>query len=234
LVYNYSGREKKKYKEIKQGLQNYTEPIKKEAVGVIVSTLMMSEKKAYLAEKLADDLDAILILAPAVAFKRHSKSLSESPVPYLFIHPEGATKNVEFKKLIVPVDLRKESSEGALWASYFGRFNNSAVAVVAAKDKYAEDKKKVTKNVLLFKKFFQKFNINHKIYKGTKTSLGNAFEALDLAKSSKSDLLIILGSSTITPLDKLIGLPERKIIEKAKELPVLVINPRKDNYILCD
>jgi hypothetical protein len=81
---------------------------------------------------------------------------------------------------------------------------------------------------------FQKFKIEHKIYKGAKSSLQNAFEALDLALTSDCDLLVILGSSVITPLDRLIGLPEKKIIKKAGNLPVLLINPRKDNYILCD
>ena len=63
-----------------------------------------------------------------------------------------------------------------------------------------------------------KFGIDHKIFKGTKSSLRNTFEALDLAQSSNSDLLVILGSSNITPLDLLIGLPERKLIKKAKDL----------------
>lgn len=89
-------------------------------------------------------------------------------------------------------------------------------------------------NVALSRKLFQKFKIEHKIFRGTKSSLQNSFEALDLALSSKSDLLIILGSSVITPLDWLIGLPEKKIIKRAENLPVLVINPQKDNYILCD
>jgi hypothetical protein len=89
-------------------------------------------------------------------------------------------------------------------------------------------------NVAICKKLFQKFKIEHKIFRGTKSSLQNSFEALELALSSESDLLVILGSSTITPLDLLIGLPEKKIINRAENLPVLFINPRRDNYILCD
>jgi len=57
---------------------------------------------------------------------------------------------------------------------------------------------------------------------------------LELALSSNCDLLIILGSSNITPLDWVVGLPERKIIDNAGAIPVLIVNPRKDNYILCD
>jgi hypothetical protein len=64
--------------------------------------------------------------------------------------------------------------------------------------------------------------------------LQNSFEALEFALSENADLLILLGSSVITPLDWLIGLPERKIIRNAGNLPVLLVNPRRDNYILCD
>jgi len=134
----------------------------------------------------------------------------------------------------MPVDIRKENSDAALWCSWFGRFNKSEVVVIGANDKDREMQKMVGHNILLAKKLFNKFQIRHKVYKGIKSSLGNAFEALELAKSSESDLLVILGSSTITPLDWLIGLPERKIIKQAEQLPVLFINPRRDNYILCD
>jgi hypothetical protein len=44
---------------------------------------------------------------------------------------------------------------------------------------------------------------------------------------------VILGSSTITLLDIIIGLPEKKIITKAGNLPVLLINSKRDNYLLC-
>lgn len=233
LVYNYSAREKKKYKELKQNLQKYIIPIKNESINLNVSTLLISEKKTYLPEKLSDDLDAILILVSASKFSKFSTALAESPIAFLFINTNETNVN-EYRKLILPVDFRKESSEIALWASYFGRYNQSIAVVVAANDKGKEEQKQVTKNVLLSKRLFQKFDIKHKIYKGTKSSWRNAFEALELAQTSKSDMLILLGSSAITPLDRIIGLPERKLIEKAGSLPVLVINPRRDNYILCD
>lgn len=233
LLYNYSKKDKIQYKKFKAQLNKYTFPIKGKFPRLKISTLLLSEKKSDLPEKLSDEFEAIFVIAPASKFSAYSKSVTESPIPYLFVN-ENSVSVPEFKNLILPLDLRKESSESALWGSYFGRFNNSKVIVVAANDKGKHEQKQVTKNVVLSKKLFLKFDIPHKIFKGTKSSLRNTFEALDLALSSKSDLLIILGSSTITPLDLLIGLPERKIIKKAIDLPVLVINPRRDNYMLCD
>jgi hypothetical protein len=233
LVYNYSRREKKKQGLFKEQLYEYTLLIKKDLPKLKISTLLLSEKRANLSEKLSDDYEAILVIASSLKFSIHSKSVTESAIPFLFVN-DNENMVSEFKNLILPLDLRKESSESALWSSYFGRFNNSEIVVVAANDKGKDAKQQLAKNAFLSKKLFQKFKINYKIFLGTKSSFGNTFEALDLALSSKSDLLVILGSSTITPLDLLIGLPERKIIKKAGDLPILIINPRRDNYILCD
>jgi hypothetical protein len=182
---------------------------------------------------LADNYEAIFVIAKATEFSKHSTSVAESVIPFLFVN-ENQIVVPEYKKLILPIDMRKEASESALWGSYFGRFNSSELIVIAANDKGKEEKQQIAKSVVLSKKLFRKFKINHKVFKGTKGSFRNAFEALDHALSSECDMLVILGSSTITPLDMLIGLPERKIIKKAGNLPVLVINPRRDNYMLCD
>lgn len=233
LVYNYPKKRKKEKEKFRIELIEYTKPIRNEIPGIKISTLLLSENKADLPEKLADEFEAILIIVPSSQFSSHSKSLSESAIPFLFVN-ETQNSVPEYKNLILPMDLRKGASEGALWGSYFGRFNTSEIVVVAANDKGKDAQQQVTKNVVLSKRLFQKFKVKHKIFKGAKSSLGNSFEALDLALKTKCDLILILGSSTITLLDLLIGLPEKKIIKRAGELPVLMINPRRDNYMLCD
>lgn len=233
LCYNYLKKEKQKKEELREKITEYIIPIKNELPGLNISTLLISESWTFLPEKLADDYEAIVLLADTNDFHKYKNIIAESSVPFLFVN--GKVENVsEFKKLILPIDLRKENQDSMLWSSYFGRFNSAGVIVVAANDKGKDEIRQVTVNVALCRKLFHKFKIEHKIFRGRKSSLGNSFEALDLALSSKSDLLIILGSSVITPLDSLIGLPEKKILKKAGNLPVLVINPQKDNYILCD
>lgn len=233
LCYNYSKKEKHEKNGLKEKLTGYLNPIKNELSDLKISTLLISEKPNNLPDKLADDLEAILMIAGAGVYKKYASSVSESPVPFLFAD-ENENQISEFKKIILPIDLRKENSDSVLWSSYFGRFNSSTIVVVAASDKGKDEQRQVLVNVTLSRKLFQKFKIEHKIFRGLKSSFQNSFEALDLALSSESDLLVILGSSVITPLDWLIGLPEMKILKKAGKLPVLLINPQKDNYILCD
>jgi len=233
LLYNFSQKEKKNYEKLKNQLTQYSIPLKNEIPGLKVSTLLLSESLTVLPERLSDDFEAIFLIAPSSQFSKYSKALSESPIPFLFVDETRETVP-EYKNLVLPIDLRKENSDSALWSSYFGRFNGAEIVVVAANDKDRNNQTQVAKNVVLSKKLFKKFNIPHKIFRGQKSSLGNAYEALELAHSANADFLTILSSSTITPLDLLVGLPERKIIKKAGALPVMVINPRKDNYILCD
>jgi len=233
LCYNHSKKEKNDREKFKNQLASYLSPIKNELPVLSISTLLLTESLTNLPEKLADDLEAILIIAGGSEFSKYAKSVAESPVAFLFVN-EKAEQFSEFKKLILPIDLRKENAESALWCSYFGRFNSSGIIVVAANDKNKDEQKQVGMNLAVCKKVFQKFKIEHKIFRGNKSSLQNSFEALELALSSESDLLVILGSTVITPIDLLIGLPEKKIVNRAGNLPVLVINPRRDNYILCD
>lgn len=233
LCYNHSKKEKQKKDEFRDKLTAYLAPVKTELPGLPISTLLLSENLTDLPEKLADDYEGILVISGTSEFSKYSKSVAESSIPFLFVH-EKEEKLSEFKRLILPIDLRKENSDSALWCSYFGRFNSAGIVVVAANDKGKDEQKQVTVNVALSKKLFQKFKIEHKIFRGTKSSLNNSFEALELALSSQCDLLVILGSSVVTPIDLLIGLPERKIISRAGSLPVLIINSQKDNYILCD
>jgi hypothetical protein len=232
LVYLLNRSEVKNSDSIKHKLYEYTIPLKKEIPALNTSVLLLKKNMHEVPDILADDYEAILLIADAEKFKKFSKAVTESPVPFLFINSEAPSS--AFKNIVLPVDLRKENSDSALWSSWFGRFNQSEIIAIAANEKHKESQKQIARNVTLAKKLFLKFNVNHKIFKGQKSSLQNSFEALDFALSEKADLMILLGSTVITPLDWLIGLPERKIIRNAGNLPVLLVNPRRDNYILCD
>jgi hypothetical protein len=232
LAYRMHKKEVINHRAYKQRLVNYTVPLKKEIPGLKTSVLLLQEPLRSLPEILADDYEAILLIADSSRFKSYSKAVTESPVPFLFINTQAPLS--PFREIVLPVDLRKENSDTALWCSWFGRFNQSNIIAVAANEKRKESQGQVARNIMLTKKLFRKFDISHKIFKGSKTSLQNSFEAMDFALTSNTDLLVLLGSSVITPLDWLVGLPERKIIRNAGNLPVLLVNPRRDNYILCD
>lgn len=233
LLYNYRKKERKELEKLHRLLNENVEWAKKEKPEITTFPLLISERKSSLPDKLADDMETIVIVSAFSDFRKYSGSLSESPVPFLFVN-EKSNCEPEFKHLTLPIDFRKENSDSTLWSSYFGRYNSSEILVIAANDKRKDEMARVKRNVALAKKLFQKFSIQHKIYKGTKSSFRNVFESLELALAGDCDLFVMLASSSVTPLDWIAGLPERKILERAGNLPVLMINPRRDNYILCE
>lgn len=226
---------KKKDEEIrflKQKLKQYILPLSGEIPELKTSVLVLRESIRLIPQVLADDYEAILLVADSAQYKTYAKAVTYSPVPFLFVSTKAPLSS--FKKIVLPVDLRKENSDSALWCSWFGKFNRSEITAIAANDKNSESQKLVTRNIMHAKMLFQKLNVSHKIYKGTKNSLQNSFEAMEYARANGSDMLVLPGSSVITPLDLVIGLPERKIIRDSDDIPVLLVNPRRDNYILCD
>jgi len=230
LVYQLKKKENKA--EVKEKLAEYIIALKNEIPDLKASVLLTVHKMRILPDILADDHEAIIMVANALQFRKFAGAVSESPIPFLFVNPEVPLP--QFKKIVVPIDIRKETSDTLLWCSWFGRFNQSEIIAVAAGDKGKNSKQQVSHNVVLAKKLFQKTGVTYQIFRGRKSSLQNSFEAVEFAQSAECELLVLLGSSVITLLDLLIGLPERKIISRAGNLAVLLINPRRDNYILCD
>ncbi len=232
LLYRLNKKERKIRDSIEMKLHEYLIPLKKEIPILKTSVHVTDEKLNDLPEILADNHEAIVLIASSSEYKKYATAGTRSPVPFLFVNPGSSVS--PFQKIILPIDLRRENSDTTLWCSWFGRFAKSEIIAVAANEKSRDSQRLVMQNVMMAKKLFKKTGIGHKIYKGKKSSFNNCFEAMDLALNSDTDLFILLGSSVITPIDWLIGLPERKIINKAGNLPVLLVNPRRDNYILCD
>ncbi len=217
--------------EAKKRLDERLKSINVEESGLKLSACIIEGRDSEIPEIMADSHEVILIVTDIKKYEEHSVAVINSPVPFLFLNTQ--TEAFSFKNIILPVDMRKGIPDAAIWSSYFGRFNESTITVIAANHKRKNEQKQVTNNIVRIKKLLQKFNIEHKIYKGTKSSLRNSFEALDFAQLSNSDMLILQGSSTITPLDILLGLPEKKIIKRAGSLAVLLVNARRESYVLC-
>jgi hypothetical protein len=198
-----------------------------------ISCLVLKGTLEENTERLADKYDSVILIMNKVQLRTKLKALKESTVPFLFIDGK-VTDLISYKQVVLPVDYRKEMKETSLWASYLGRFNNAGVIITGAREQDQGNREKVRKNLLFIRKFLKKLQVGHIIQEGRSNSWKIQFEALKNAHGGKGDILIILGSKYITLLDLLIGLPEKKIIQKAGPLPVLCINPSKDMNILCD
>ena len=200
---------------------------------VNTSLLVRHIPPGKIAMTLADEEEAIIIIAAASAFSALRSTLQASPVPFLFTDEKISWQNM-FRKIITPVDLRSQIRDVLLWTIYFTKYFQAETIVIGANDKSPDNRSQVKAHLNAFKKSALKFNLNHKIYRGSRNSLSVQYEALEFARTEDADLLVLLGSSVITPLEWIFGIPEKKIIRKAGNLPVLIINPAREVYALCE
>ncbi len=228
LAYN----NKKEYKALIH-LEKYALIISGKVPELKVSFSILQNPGKNFARIISDEMETIILVAGSSRFKELSGHLRKSPVPYLFID-ENRPFESGFEKVIIPVDMRQQNKDSLLWAVFFGRNNHSEIIAIGANDKSREARHEVARHMNALKKFLTKTNVSHKIYKGSRGSLSIQREALERAIQLNSDLIIVLGSSFITWIDRLIGLPEGKIINMAGKLPVLLVNPRRETYLVCD
>ena len=198
-----------------------------------ISSLLLQSSLRENMNKLAGEYNAVLVVLPQTYLKLGLKAFRESNIAFLFV--KGSSPDfLGYKNVLVPVDYRKASKENALWASYLGRFNQSTIHLVYAKETDSEQLSKLKQNLIFIKKFLSSLNIKHQFIPAESNSWGIFSETLTKASEWDGDVMIFAGSTNISLIDLLIGLPEEKIIKKAGDLPILIINPLKDICILCD
>ena len=214
-------------------LDRYAAKIRNSLPDLAITSSTMRHPGNNFAHVLSDEMEAIVLVAGTSRFKELAKPLRKSPIPFLFIN-EKETFESEFRKVIVPVDMRQQNKDSLLWSVFFGRNNQSEIIAIGANDRNKESRKSVASHLHSLKKLLLKSEVSHKIYRGESGSLSIQREALKIAGKLQADLMILLGSSFVTWLDLLLGLPEEKIIKSAGKLPVLVVNPRRETYLVCD
>ncbi len=198
-----------------------------------ISWLLLEKSLKDNIQKLIDEFEAVLCVLHQNDVKWVLPAFQQSSIAFLFVNGE-VPRFLNYKSVLVPVDFRKASKDTSLWASYLGRFNKAQISLLYAHETEPERTEKLTRNVNFFRKFLSSLNISYRNEAGKSTSWGIYEEAIMRKDEYQSDILIISGSSNITLLDHILGLPEKKLLKKAGNLPVLMINPKKDICVLCD
>lgn len=219
--------------QLQEKLISATQTIKQNVPEMRVSSLLIKNSLLENLDKLTWDYDAVLIVLHQFDMKLGLKAFRESSIAFIFVNGD-APEFLNYKNVLIPLDYRKASKETALWASFFGRFNHSLVQVVYAHETNKEDAANLMKNLSFLKKFLSNLNVAHQLIAGKSSSWGICNETIDNARNLNGDVMVFAGSSYISLIDLLIGLPEKRIIRKAGNLPVLIINPRKEICVMCD
>ncbi len=226
-------KDKSQKSEIQDKIVQTTRNLKSNLPDLPISWLLLQKSLRDNMQKLVDEYNGVLVVLHQTDIHWVLKAFQQSSIAFLFVNGE-LPRFLSYKNVLVPVDYRKASKETSLWASYLGRFNRSQVQLIYAHETNNEDAGRLMKNLEFFKKFLSSLNVRHQQIAGKASSWGICNETLDRAEEWMGDLMIFSGSSSITLLDLMIGLPEKRIVKKAGHLPILLINPRKDICMMCD
>ena len=159
--------------------------------------------------------------------QKHLNACSDLRIPYVIY--KNKDTELKFDKVIVPVNFLIEEIEKAQFAAAFGRFVNSELTLLQAKD-YGS---KAATNIAKISSVLDKFNIKYKVEKGRKDSFKIELDAVNNVRQHDYDLIIASASREYGLDDVLFGPKELHLIRKSP-VPVMLINPREDLYVLCE
>jgi nucleotide-binding universal stress UspA family protein len=148
-------------------------------------------------------------------------------IPYFFVNQH--TTSISFDRVLVPVGFLTEEKEKGIFASKLARFCGSTITLLKAKD-YGS---RAERSVQQIQTLFEKLDISCVVEQARKDSFKVQQEASLRACKGDADMIVITASREYGLDDVLFGPPERKIIQNAT-VPVMVLNPRPDLYVLCD
>ena len=162
-------------------------------------------------------------------------SFAESRVAYLFVK-EPLQEIEHLKKVAFTIDFEKQSKEKVLWASYFGRFFQSKIHCLyyTYRDEFL--KRKFQDNHMFVSKMLSSFQVQlffEEIKARKKWRLDQ--DALKQSVETDAGLFIAIAVENKSFVSYLTGgTSEERLLLMLKKTPVMLLNPRKDLYVLCD
>jgi hypothetical protein len=188
-------------------------------------------------EKNHNNEEVIMVMYPEFPcrFQSQIKWINRSrrlKLPFMVL-PQSSQKKWEPQHVIMPVSCDKNDKEAAIWVSYWARFNNSRITLLAATEKYHEAETNVTQNILFIKKLFERLKLTYEIKKGTASSVRIAKEAINTSAQEGNSLVAITTTKYYSITDYFMGPKELHLIKNKHQVPIFCVNPRKDLYVLC-
>lgn len=150
-------------------------------------------------------------------------------LPYIFIK-EWEKPNESIQNIYAPIGYLVEEKEKGKWTGSFQKFLKSEIHFLKPKDRGT----RAARNLKFITDLLDKRDTPYKVIEGRKPTDKSGAEALEIISNSSSENnLLMLSSSRDYGLDDIIFGPKEYHIVKTSTVPVMLINPRDDIYMLC-
>jgi hypothetical protein len=172
----------------------------------------------------------IIELSPVSRYHRIQNVLNmcrQLRIPYIVMTEK--TNRVSLDNVLIPVGFLPEEKEKGIFASKLARFCRTTVTILQAHDFGSRTENNTGSIRLLFDKLDLAFDLRQ----GRRDSFGIQKEAVERASAGDAGMVVITASREYGPDDILFGPPERRMIAAAR-VPLMLLNPRADLYVLCD
>ncbi|MBN1951959.1 MAG: universal stress protein [Bacteroidales bacterium] len=152
---------------------------------------------------------------------RALKVMIGSKIPFFVV--QAPPKSLALRRVVFPIDFRKENKEKLSWISVLSKYYTSKIFLFRPK---AHDYQ-IRNNAEFARRFLEGKDIDYEIIKA-KGKYNITQETLEFAHEIKAEMIIIMLSKRVTRLKFLLGLKDQKYLSNEFQIPVLCLNPRSD------
>lgn len=190
----------------------------------------------FMLDSFLEKEDVILLVLQLSDKKRLKNQLKnylalcrELRLPYIFIK-EWESPTPEIDSIYAPVGYLVEEKEKGKWTGSFHKFMKTRITFVQPKDRGT----RAARNLKFITDLLDKRETPYNIIKGVKPTGKGPKEALQIIlNQNDKNAMLMLSSSRDYGLDDIVFGPREFHVVKKATMPVMLINPRDDIYMLC-
>lgn len=150
--------------------------------------------------------------------------VTECPVPIIIVQ-EGISRPANINKLLLPLDLHKETKQKLNIAADVARRFKSEVHIISPKESDEFLHNRIQRNVSYSEGYLEEHNIPYKTTITQSGSGGFVKELLTYATYAEIDLICILNNAEEQLIHAFGVDSEQKIITNDSKIPVMIMNP---------
>lgn len=215
--------------EIETAHQTWINQLKSQSKQAVESHVLDKKEDFHAFMEKAEASMVIFQLSEHVGYNKVQTFLKisrELRVPYIFVKPYFAP--VKLEKVLVPVTFLIEDREKGPFSSSLGRYFGAELLMMPAKD-YGSKAQQHTDAICTL---LDKFKLKYQFIEAKKDSFKVELEATLRCEELGVGMVLISASREYGLDDIIFGPKELQSINEAS-VPIMLINPRADLYVLC-
>lgn len=160
---------------------------------------------------------------------RALRIVTESAIPFIIVQERDIDKN-GYDRIVVPLDLHKETKQKLSLAAAMARYFDAMVYLVSPNESDEFLKNQLERNIKYAVNYFQERDVKVESKILENKSSGFVKDLINYADSIDADLISIMNFSENSLMSFFGGSYEQQVISNKYQIPVLCLNP-VDRYV---